>query len=611
MSPDRPRLRAPLAALVLAAVALGAGTARAQAQRPLSRLERESVDEALKDRGLALEPNPAGKTIGTIYVVNQDVFSRRDWYFQLLNIFHRTTRENILRRELLFKPGQPYDQALIEETTRNLQTPASLVLATGQPVPQPELSSVVAIVPIVPLLAGRPGTVDVLVVTRDVWSLRLNTTFEFQQNTLSYLDTSLSENNLFGWRKYLSVGYTLDLGQYAVGPEYLDPNILGTRLQLYANATANYTRGTSHYEGNDELFALVYPLYALASRWGAGLSFAHEDLVQRQFLGDAVAPVPLLADPTTTLPDIYRRRAFIVDGNATRSWRSAVIQRLTLGYHFDDRRSLPLEGFDYGGATPAQIQELLAEYAPISEVRSEPYVGYSLFTPRYGIYRDLNTFDLRENRQLGPAVSLVAAYGSPELGADVRAFPLSGAASWTIGPDGSLASASLAGGLRLRDGQAIDKVLQAKLYFASPVMRRLLRVVASTEADAYRDDTLRRRYFLGGDSGLRGYAIGALQGPTQLLGHLELRTTALAITSQRVGALLFEDVGSAAATFSSAARGLLADVGVGLRWLIPQLNSTVIRFDWALPLVAVTLPNGAFAPAGLPGRLSVGFQQIF
>jgi hypothetical protein len=78
-----------------------------------------------------------------------------------------------------------------------------------------------------------------------------------------------------------------------------------------------------------------------------------------------------------------------------------------------------------------------------------------------------------------------------------------------------------------------------------------------------------------------------------------------------VGVLLFEDVGSAAATFSATARSTLADVGVGGRWLIPQLNSTVIRFDWAVPVVSVTLPNSAFAPAGLPGRISIGFDQIF
>ena len=48
------------------------------------------------------------------------------------------------------------------------------------------------------------------------------------------------------------------------------------------------------------------------------------------------------------------------------------------------------------------------------------------------------------------------------------------------------------------------------------------------------------------------------------------------------------------------------DAGVGLRWLIPQLNSTVIRIDWAFATQSTTLTR-----AGFPGRASAGFQQIF
>jgi hypothetical protein len=48
------------------------------------------------------------------------------------------------------------------------------------------------------------------------------------------------------------------------------------------------------------------------------------------------------------------------------------------------------------------------------------------------------------------------------------------------------------------------------------------------------------------------------------------------------------------------------DVGVGLRWLIPHLNASVIRVDWAVPL-----QNGIVTPGGLPGRASAGFQQTF
>ena len=255
--------------------------------KPLGKLEQESFDDARGTLGLQLDPSPGGKTIGKIYVVNEEVFSRRDWWFQFFNHFHRTTRPKILQRELLFKEGQPYDQAKIDESVRNLQSPPTMTLATRLTFIPPELSSVVAIEPVA---SPQPGMVDVLAVTRDVWSLRFNTNFEFQENTLSRLDTSLSENNLLGWRKYLAINFQLDLGKYAIGPTYFDPNILGTRLQLYANAFAFYNRDTNAYEGNGETVSARYPLFSLASRWGAGIDFAHQDAVLRAIPGDEPRP---------------------------------------------------------------------------------------------------------------------------------------------------------------------------------------------------------------------------------------------------------------------------------------------------------------------------------
>ena len=44
----------------------------------------------------------------------------------------------------------------------------------------------------------------------------------------------------------------------------------------------------------------------------------------------------------------------------------------------------------------------------------------------------------------------------------------------------------------------------------------------------------------------------------------------------------------------------------GARWLIPQLNSAVLRFDWAF-----ALQNSAYTRAGWPGRFMAGFEQAF
>jgi hypothetical protein len=596
-----PPHRAPGAVLaVAAAVVAGTLAAPARADRTLGKLEQESMDEALAARALQREPRPEGKIIGRIHVVNQEVFSRHDWWFQWFNVFHRTSREDVVRRELLLGAGDPYDQARVDESIRYLQSPPSLLI-NGRAYGQPDISSVVVIVPV---RSAAAGTVDLLVVTRDLWSLRFNTDFEYQQNALVFLSTSLSENNLLGWRKYMSIGFVMDQGAMAFAPAYFDPNVRGTRLTLLATAAVFYGRESGDYEGNGQTFSLRYPLYSLGSEWGGGADFNHQNAVVRNFRGNAVRRLDLLgtpADPSDDVLDAYRRKIVTVDGNVVRSFTGPVIQRVTLGHRFDGRST---ELLPEPPANPDAAAIYLARVAPVAEQRSEPYLRYDVFTPRYAVYRDLDTFDLRENRRLGPALSLSVGYGVPALGADREALVLSGVVSGAIEPAGGYARIQAQASARRISGELVDQTFRTEIYLASPVVGRLARLIVSAEAGAVRNDTFRTRYFLGGRTGLRGYAIGDLAGTSLAVAHAELRTRPLALASQRVGALLFYDVGDAAASF--AAMVPYQDFGIGVRWLIPQFNASVLRIDWAI----ATRSTG-FTRAGLPGRVTAGFLQVF
>jgi hypothetical protein len=85
---------------------------------------------------------------------------------------------------------------------------------------------------------------------------------------------------------------------------------------------------------------------------------------------------------------------------------------------------------------------------------------------------------------------------------------------------------------------------------------------------------------------------------------------ALKLGFLRLGGLLFFDAGHAAADASSLT--FYGDAGLGLRLLIPQLNTYAIRADWAFPLRAVPSTSSApGVPAGWPGRFSMGFRQVF
>jgi hypothetical protein len=480
-----------------------------------------------------------------------------------------------------------------------LQSAPALFFADGTFFGPPQLSSVVVLVPVASAL---PGAVDVLAVTRDLWSLRFNSDFAFQRKSLSRLEMSIAENNLFGLRKYGAARFQMDLGRVGIGPWYFDPNLLGTRLTLLATATAWYARTSDRYEGDSELFSLRYPLYALASRWGAGFDVNHQDLVVRQFCDEALCRVRAAG---VSVPLAYRLRTLAADVNVVRSWGLVRIQRVTAGWRLQRRRSMVTSDFVTDAGDGLVADQFLTQWAPSSEMRSEPYLRYELFIAHYGVFRDLDTFDLRENHRLGPLFVVEAAVGLSVLGADRLAYPLSATAGWSGAPWGAgFALAQVQVSARSLPSELIDQRLSAVLYFASPPVGRAFRVVLSAASDAARADTYRTRFFLGGDSGLRGYQIGEFQGPTQAVGHAELRTLPLAVWSQRFGAVAFYDAGAAADSFA----GLFIhhDVGVGFRWLIPQLNSSVLRIDWAVPT-----QDGPYTHAGLPGRISAGFMQSF
>src|SRR6185436_1368641 len=234
--------------------------------------------------------------------------------------------------------------------------------------------------------------------------------------------------------------------------------------------------------------------------------------------------------------------------------------------------------------------------------RSEPYLRYEMFTPRYIVLRDLDTFDLRENKQLGPFFKLRVSEGMPELGADFRAFGVAAAGGFAAGPAGSYLSLSASAGARYRHdgGRWIDQEAVGTFYGATPLVDRLFRIVAGVTVESKRADTTNTQFAIGGSTGLRGYAIGEFLGTSALIGHIEIRTASVStLFAQRFGGLVFYDVGHAAPSLADL--DLRNDVGLGLRWLAPQFNSTVLRFDWAVPL-----QDGVITRAGMPGRFSAG-----
>jgi hypothetical protein len=262
----------------------------------LSTLERASVARALAARGFEPDPAPWGKVIGAVRVYNEAVFAEPSPFLQFFNHFHATTTESTIRAEAVVSAGEVWSQERIEETARRLRDPL--------------WTSVVAVIPV---QAAAPGTVDVLIVTRDIWSLRLNTQYTFQQGKLTNLTTSLSENNFLGRRDVLSAALTMDQGAIAIGPLFIDKNLLGEHLDLRVRVDDILNRdeltkhSTLRSEGSDSTITLNRPLWSLASEWAVGASFTHRFAIDRQYLGTMLRTYRY-TDPETKAVTLLERQ---------------------------------------------------------------------------------------------------------------------------------------------------------------------------------------------------------------------------------------------------------------------------------------------------------------
>src|SRR5262249_5937297 len=154
-----------------------------------------------------------------IDVVTLDVIEQRDPAPGLLNALHATTRKYVIEREVLMQPGDAYQRVLCDETARNLGT-------------LPQLSLVICLA----TRASSPDRVRVLVITKDVWSLRLGWDVSFVGGGLESLQLVPTETNLGGTHQTVLARYIYrPLSQsFALG--YRIPRLDGRRLSLAAES---------------------------------------------------------------------------------------------------------------------------------------------------------------------------------------------------------------------------------------------------------------------------------------------------------------------------------------------------------------------------------------
>jgi hypothetical protein len=562
-------LRRLLAAAYLGFELSHSGAAVAQTEQ-LSELEQDTLETVLADRGAQIDPEPEGKVIEQIEIVTLDVFDEKDPVPDFMNVFHTRSLPGVIRRELLFRVGQPYDPEVIDESARNLRSAWQLTLVL-----------------IVPLRETQPDRVRVLVITRDVWSLRINAYFEAALS-LKPLDLQLnalllqpSEINLAGTHTRASVLFTVTPDTYSAGAAFAVPRVDGTRVRAAVGGNVIFNRHSGHPEGTYGHLLYGQPLYSVYSRWGWGLLLSWRSDIARSYVGTELRTVDADITPfDDRIPLRYDRDEWFGEYELVRSY----------GHRFKHDVSLGVEASrdvyvarPPAGVTRAAFDEFVDEEVPVSDQRLSPFV--QLRTHDTGFLRALNvdTLGLQEDYRLGPDVIVRLYPASRGLGSTRSLLGLLTAGSYTARLGDGLARGIAASTAELADQDQSDVLFEGNLHLVTPRFG-FGRLVYDARAGYRYRDYLIRRFQLGGDNRLRGYAAGEFRGKDLLVSNLEYRSSSMDILSAQVGGVLFYDVGDACNGFEQME--IRQSVGLGARVLFPQSDRVVLRIDWGFPISA-------------------------
>jgi hypothetical protein len=534
----------------------------------LSRYEDATIDQALAQLGLARDARPEGKLVEAVHTVRLEVIEERDPAPRLLNVFHVVSRPGVIERELLLRPGDRYRQTLADETRRNL---AGL----------PQLS----IVLVVAAEGSDAGHTRLVVVTKDVWSLRLNWDASFTSGGLERLSMNPSETNLLGTHQRLGVLLDWLPESWSLGVNYAAPRLGRSRIGAAADGGVILSRRTGTREGSFGGATVALPLWSTRSAWAWSVGGSWRDEIARLYRGGEVATFVL--DPATScagpsplcLPFAWRGEVAQGSASLTRSFGWAVKHDLSAGFDASTSRYAVPGAAAYD---PATVSAFEATRLPVGEDRVGPWIQYRTYSTDFLRVLDLETLALQEDHRVGHA-----AYATlyPVLGAlgSTRTFVGVGAgAAYAHAIGDGLARAGVDTTTETDDGDVTDASVRADLRLASPRTRAGRLIVDAVLLDRWANQ-LNRSSSLGGGDRLRGWPSGYVVGANVVAANVELRSRPWQLLeSLQLGAVAFYDAGDAFDDWG--ALYLRQSVGLGARMLFPQLDRVVFRVDLGFPL---------------------------
>lgn len=445
-----------------------------------------------------------------------------NWLFKTVNYLHINTNESVIRKDLLFKEGDIYDEKLLQQSERILRTRRYLNYATIAP--QQECT------------ANQKVKVDV----REVWTLVPGATFSHAGGNSNY-SYGLRDSNFLGLGKTLEVKHTSTSQRTGNLFKYYDPNsgiLNSTVLLQYENNS----------DGIAKSAAFIRPFIAFETEWSAGIS--HDQYTQESALYNAGEVANRFAHNNLNESIFY--------GIKIDTPNDDTVHRIIAGYNRSQDNFLPI-------LSPSAPSMLI----PRDREFNYPWAEYQYITDDYVKAHNIQQINRVEDINLGSEIRVRLGYASSRYSVYDKSFIFDSSYEKGVAlNENHLLLASVSAGGYYGLGEFYNSKLHAKASYHWKNFNRgqfFVGVTAARGTKLFQDSP----FELGGDTGLRGYPAFYQAGDRLQLLTIEQRFFGEKewFSLFHMGAAVFYDEGRAwgESAIPQSQTTRLRDIGVGLR----------------------------------------------
>ncbi len=461
-------------------------------------------------------PGIGGPIVDTIIIVTRNVYgedeAQSSFLFKLANSIHVTTRSSVVRRELLFEAGEPYDSALVAETARNLRRMGLFQSAAID-------------------TTRIDGRLAVVVSTADGWSTQPQINLNFTGEAFTW-SAGFAERNFFGTATRVGAFYRKNPDRSAITLGFSQNRVLGSPVAIsgvYDDLSDGVRRGWS--------IGVPWRANTDTRSFGVG-GFQNDELIVRYRDGDTSA--------------VYQRRSFLQAAQYSIALHATPARYVRLGLVGQLWHGAHIEEADTGFTVPDTTNGVLGLTGEI---------GWS----RFKVVRYYNGFARDFDVDISSRISLTTwvaptqfGYSESGIGADIGV-------QTGVAVGNSFAKLNArANGLLTGAGVDSGRVWLGLTVATQPFYRNA--TVFHVEAGLQRAPAPGTEYDIGHGSGPRAFGPHAFSGTRMFWCTIEHRAFLIdeIFGLLGLGFAAFVDYGGA--WFQDQSKRLGGDVGAGIRF---------------------------------------------